>query len=212
MISAGEGDNTMRKTEADHLKKISTAFLKKHGYFDGYRSGTMTWTSGWSENKSSVGLEASTMNGESYLRIHYNQTDYGTDEKKNFDYKIPLTTTPCRYGGKRYWFTCPWYKSGKYCGRRVGTLYKDGDYFACRHCYDLTYDSRKLSGFAKGFGTIVSFPELDELREKVKRQYYRGRPTKAYQRYMRKEEKSDRSWIGMAAMLDRRTKKLGRGK
>jgi hypothetical protein len=212
MISADEGDNTMSKTEADNLKQISTAFLKKHDYFCGYRSGTMTWTNGWSGNKSSVGIETSTMNGENYLRIHYTQTDRDTDEKKEFDYKIPLTTTPCRYGGKRYWFTCPWYKNGKYCGRRVGTLYKDGDYFACRHCYDLTYDSRKLSGYAKSFGSIVSIPELEELQAKVKRQYYRGRPTKTYQRYLKKEEKSDRAWIGMAAMLDMRTKKLGRGR
>jgi hypothetical protein len=111
----------MSKSTADDTKKISTSFLKKHNYFCGWNSGTMTWTrSGmWGEHKSSVGIEVSTMHDDKYLRIHYTQTDRDTDEKKDFDYKIPLTTTPCRYGGVRYWFTCPWYKNGVYCGRRV---------------------------------------------------------------------------------------------
>jgi hypothetical protein len=34
----------MSKNEADDVKKISTSFLKKHDYFTGWRSGTMTWT------------------------------------------------------------------------------------------------------------------------------------------------------------------------
>lgn len=108
------------KTEADDLKKIETSFLKKHGYFCGWKSGTITWTNGWSENKSSVGIEVSVMDNENYFRIHYTQTDRDSGEKKDFDYRIPLTTTPCHFGGKRYWFICPWYKNGEYCGRRVG--------------------------------------------------------------------------------------------
>ena len=136
----------MGKTEADDVKKIHTSFLNKHGYFNGFRTGTITWTHGWSENKSSVSIQVFTFDEDNqYLNIQYTQTDNYSGEKKDFDYKIPLTTTPCRYGGKRYWFTCPWYKSGVYCGRRVGTLYKDGDYFACRHCYQLTYSSRKVN-------------------------------------------------------------------
>ncbi len=113
----------MSKTEADNLRKIETSFLKKHDYFCGYRSGTITWTNGWSGDKNSVGVSVSTGGDEEYLRIFYTQTDNNSGEKKDFDYKIPLTTTPCRYGGKRYWFICPWYKSGKYCGRRVGVPY-----------------------------------------------------------------------------------------
>jgi hypothetical protein len=126
----------MSKTEADGIKKISASFLKKNAYFTGWRSGTITWTrNGWGgEHKSSVGIEVSTMDGNGYLRIHYTQTDRDTNEKKDFDYKIPLTTTPCRYGGKRYWFICPMSKSGVYCGKRVSTLYKDGDFFCLCLC------------------------------------------------------------------------------
>ena len=173
----------MSKNEADDTKKIATSFLKKHDYFSGWRSGTITWTrSGWGgEHKSSVGIEVSVMNDENYLRIHYTQTDRDTGEKKDFDYKIPLTTTPCRYGGVRYWFTCPWYKSGNYCGKRVGTLYKDGDYFACRHCYDLTYSSRKVNRRYKLFGLfdVINLEDkAEKLEAKIKRPYYAGRPTR----------------------------------
>ena len=196
------GWNSRGKTEADDVKKISVSFLKKHGYFKGWLSGTMTWTrSGWGdEHKSSVGIEVSTLDGGNYLRIHYTQTDRDTEEKKDFDYKIPLTTTPCRYGGKRYWFICPWYKNGVYCGKRVGKLYKNGDYFACRHCYELTYSSRNQSGRYKGF---VSIPDIEEAEKEVKRYYYRGKPTRKYRRVMRLNEKFETGFIEMAARLDK---------
>lgn len=195
----------MSKTESDGLKKISTSFLKKHKYFEGFRGGTINWTSGWSENKSSVGINVSTLD-EKYLRIYYTQTDRYTEEKKDFDYKIPLTTTPCNYGGKRYWFTCPWFKNGNYCGKRVGVLYKDGDYFACRHCYNLTYSSRNLSGFSKRFGNVC-MPDVDKAREKVKIMYYKGKPTRKYLGYLKKDQRLENAFIGMAFMLDRKTKK-----
>jgi hypothetical protein len=173
------------KTEADSIKKIETSFLKKHGYFNWERSGTITWTSGWDKHESSVGVEVSLINGDGYLRIHYTQTDRDTNEKKDFDYKIPLTTTPCRYGGKRYWFICPWYKNGNYCGKRVGVLYKNGDYFACRHCYDLTYSSKKQnrrSAFFSLLNVIDKQDKAKKLEKNIKRPYYRGKPTEKQRR------------------------------
>lgn len=172
----------MSRNEADDAKKISTSFLKKYGYFHGWKSGTITWTrsGAWGEHKSSVGIEVSTLEGDGYLRIEYTQTEQG-GEKKSFDYKIPLTTTPCPYGGERYWFTCPWYKNGVYCGRRVGTLYKDGDYFACRHCYELTYSSQKVNRRYKMFhlfNVLTLEQKIEELRKQIKRPYYRGKPTR----------------------------------
>lgn len=197
----------MSKTESDELRKINTSFLKEHKYFQGeYKGGTITWTSGWSQNKNSVSIEVSTL--DSYLRIYYTQTDKYTQEKKDFDYKVPLTTTPCNYGGKRYWFICPLYKGGNYCGKRVGTLYKDGDYFGCRHCYDLTYSSRKLSGIQKVFGSISNI-EVEKAREKVKITHYKGRPTRNYLGYLKKVEKLDNALLGMAYTLNKAGEVVG---
>ena len=179
-----------KKTESDSLKKIQTWWLKKYGYLndDCRRSGSIKWTNNWSGTESSVSISVDIYHEDPHLQITYTQTDQD-GEKKNFDYKIPLTTTPCYYGGKRYWFICPWYASGIYCGRRVAVIYKAGDYFACRHCYNLTYNSRNLGGFFKAAGQTISAPELDTLREETKTEYYRGKMTKKYKRYLKKEEK-----------------------
>jgi hypothetical protein len=49
---------------------------------------------------------------------------------------IYLHTTPCGFGGVRWWFGCP------RCGRRCGKLYlRKGSVFLCRICHDLTYES-----------------------------------------------------------------------
>ena len=90
------------KTEADGLKKISVSFLNKKGFFRGSLSGTMTWTSGWDEHKNSVVLKFTLHGGrneEDYMRVYYTQTDRDTGEKKDFDYKISLTTTPLSLRG-----------------------------------------------------------------------------------------------------------------
>ena len=177
-----------KKEEADSLKKIQIWWLKKQSYLNGWASGTIKWTYGFSGNESSVGIEISTYSDESYLRIHYTQT--GQDgSKQDFDYKIPLTTTSCYFGGKRYWFICPWYANGKYCGRRVGVLYLGGKYFACRHCYKLTYNSRNLSGFSKVAGQVISAPDLDRLEAEIKREYYAGKMTRKYKAYLKKRDK-----------------------
>lgn len=196
----------MSKSEADGVKKISTSFLKRNGYFNGWRSGTITWTRGYDEHKSSVGIEVSTLNGNDYLRIYYTQTDNYSGEKKDFDYKIPLTTTPCRFGGKRYWFICPWCKNGVYCGKRVGTLYKDGDYFACRHCYDLTYSSRKVNRRYKMFhlfNVLTLEDKIEELYKQIKHPYYRGRPTRKQRQLEKLYEMSGENYERYSTLNDK---------
>lgn len=171
----------MGKTETDDVLKIRASFLRKHDYFSGWMSGTITWTSGYNENKSRVSVQVSTMNDEDYMRLQYTQTDYYSGEKKDFDYKIPLQKTPCHFGGNRYWFTCTLYKRGVYCGRRVAVLYKDGDWFGCRHCYELTYSSRNTNRryrYHPLFKAVDLETKVEELEKTIKRYTYRGRPTK----------------------------------
>lgn len=192
------------KTEADGLKKVSVSFLRRHQYFCGWRSGTIEWTSAWGD-KSSIGIVVATMQGQSHARFHYTQTD-SDGEKKKFDYQIPLVTTPCRYGGKRYWFQCPWYKGGVYCGRRVGVLYKDGDYFACRHCYNLTYNSRNENrnfSYAPLFDAIRIEDKIEKLSQQIKRPYYAGRPTKKQRKLETLYRRATLSY-GMFSRLNKR--------
>ncbi len=66
-----------------------------------------------------------------YYRCLNSPLNYGTDrqtgEKTDYDYRIPLATTPCNLGGVRWWFICAVSKNGVYCGRRVGKLYLPPD-------------------------------------------------------------------------------------
>lgn len=174
------------KEEADGLKKVEIWWLKKYGYLSGWKYGGIEWKNSWSDTKSSISITGSTMDGDNYIRFYYTQTDCN-GEKKEFDYKVYLITTPCHYGGKRYWFECPCYKNGVYCGRRVGVLYKNGDYFACRHCYNLTYSSQKANRKCKNyhlFYLLETSQKIDKLQDKIKRNYYAGKPTRKLKRLM----------------------------
>lgn len=180
--------NYSTKNKADDLLKIDVFWLKKNGYLHpyGYKSGGIQWTRGWSGDKNRISIEVNSMMGsdEKYLRLYYTRTG-ASGEKKDIDYKVPLATTPCNYGGYRYWFICPLSVNSKYCSKRVGTLYKSGDYFGCRHCYDLTYDSRNENRRYKMyplFSVILDRKKADELEAKIKRRSYGGRPTRKQKR------------------------------
>ena len=122
---------------------------------------------------------------EKYVRFYYTQTDNCTGEKKDFDYKVQLEETQCHFGGARFWFICPLYKNKKYCGRRVGVLYKDGDWFGCRHCYELTYTSRNVNrrySYYPLFRVIEIEQKIEKIEMKTHRRTYAGKPTKNQQK------------------------------
>ena len=75
------------------------------------------------------------------VHLVYTITKHDTGRKVDFDYPVRLTTSPLPWGGYRLWFICP----AVSCGRRVSVLYRPptGEYFACRHCYRLSYRSRQ---------------------------------------------------------------------
>ncbi len=65
---------------------------------------------------------------EDYLTLQYTY-----NKTENVSQKIYFTYTPCNYGEKRVWFSCP------FCGKRCAVIYSGGKHFACRACCDLTY-------------------------------------------------------------------------
>lgn len=196
----------MARDSAEQSNGISISWLKKQGCLptpSGFRSGTISWKLGMSENKSSVGYSIVIDDqNDSYMRLHYTQTDRFTNEKSDMDFKIELTTTPCNFGGKRYWFVCPLTKNGKYCGRRVGVVYSIGKYFGCRHCGNLGYLAQAESKRFRGL-TSVCIPDIDKAQAEVKRKYYKGKMTRKYKRFLEKERKFESNLIFMSAALDK---------
>lgn len=169
------------KTTVEQATQLSIFKLKEFGLLGGLCSSTLTWTRRPSGTKNSIGILVNTE--ELYVRVNYTITNRWTDEKSDYEYKISLTTTPCHFGGVRYWFICPLSRNGIYCGRRVGTLYlaSGGNYFGCRHCYDLSYESRnesRLGRFGQWGYILKADRQCEELYKSIKRWTWRGRPTR----------------------------------
>ncbi len=197
----------MTKSIAEQSNGLSIFWLKKHGYLNkgsSYQSGGITWTYGYSENKSSINFsiirnDLDTPEERAYINLRYTNTNRYSGEKDDMDYKIELTTTPCRYGGKRYWFICPLSKNGKYCGRRVGVIFGIGKWFGCRHCGNIAYSKQMEGGKYRWNG--VSIPDIERAEKEVKRYYYKGKPTRKYRRVLRLNDKFEEGLIGMMGKL-----------
>ena len=122
-----------------------------------------------------------------FVSIRYAAEDPSANPRE-LECEIPLVSTPCRFGGARFWFLCPVRADGHLCKNRVGVLYKDGDMFACRRCLNLTYKSSNLSGQDKAFGVIR--PDLMMAAQNPKNlRNYKGQPTKRHRRLIQMEDR-----------------------
>ena len=145
----GRWDWSNRDTVED-CKSISVFWLKKQGYLKKdiiSTSGGMRWTNSMGDYKGSIGFIIEMQEDRGQMRFQYTYTNPSNEEKEELDYFVNLVSTSCNYGNRRWWFICTTTNNGVYCGRRVGKLYlgSGGKFFACRHCYDLTYQSCKDS-------------------------------------------------------------------
>ena len=189
------------KTTVEQATQLNIFKLKEFGLLDGYAATTLSWKWRLSGRKTSIGIIADIEKAEPFIRVNYTTTDRNTDEKTDYNYKISLTTTPCNFGGVRYWFICPLSINGVYCGRRVGSLYlaPGRKYFGCRYCHDLSYESRNESRLGR-FGnigyTIVAERKIEELYSQIKRWTWRGKPTRKARKLNAIQAKRDLSESG----------------
>lgn len=182
--------NTVEECRTLDINRWSREGLLRPGLY-------FSWA--WKDDQGSVkaSIEVRTLPGA--VELAYTVTPRG-GEPQEIRYQVPLTYTPCNYGGERPWFVCP----GKGCGRRVGKLYLGGTYFLCRHCHDLAYESqredratrflrkaqkirRQLGGHP---GLVYPFPEKPK-----------GMHWKTYYRLKFEAEKAE--WASWAALQER---------
>jgi hypothetical protein len=132
----GSGRRYDKKTTVEDCRALDICVLHpgRIRQREASHAGVLTWRDADGEGSGSVGFGLQTEAGASWLRLHY--TVRGDTP---VHYRVQLETTPVHFGGERWWFLCP--AAG--CGRRVRKLYlgPSGTYFACRHCYNLTYAS-----------------------------------------------------------------------
>lgn len=176
----------MSKTTCESIQRITMRFLKQRHYLqDGWIGGSIHWTSAYGK-ETSAGIRMDIRDGFGHLQLTYTISGW-SDEKTDMDYRVEVVSTPCYFGGRRYWFICPLMRNGVACYRRIGVLYLGGKYFGCRRCYDLAYKSQKEthSGPWSVFGKCL-FSGLEEREDAMRVKYWRGRPTKRYRRLLRK--------------------------
>lgn len=183
------------KTTVEDSLKLSIFRLKEWNLlecFDCYT--TVTWTSSLLGTKNTVGLHVyAGKRDEPYISLQYTHTNHNGESERYF-YNVIMATTVCNFGGVRYWFICPLNN----CGRKVAKLYKPlGEkYFGCRHCYDLSYESRNECRLARfgGIGYLIKAErQYEELYKSIERWTWRGKPTRKARKLHLLEKKMEQS-------------------
>ena len=87
--------------------------------------------------------------------------------------KIPLCTTPCFFGGWRYWFECS-------CRRRVGILYLLNRRFYCRACGNLAYPLQQANHMGRWKMFYKALQSLNWMQkiEHTRTKFWKGALTK----------------------------------
>lgn len=172
----------MSKTIKEDCRAISIYEFNKWGSLkNDYYTGFVVWSNNYQEE---VGRINYTINKtEMNIELDYKIRKPGEEDWNKINYTIPITKTSCHYGNNRYWFVCPMYKRGLYCGKRVAKMYLSpyNNYFVCRNCLNLSYQSRN-ENYNGVYGPIKKVFDIEEKIEKLEREikiYHRnGRPTK----------------------------------
>ncbi len=191
IVNMGREHSWNKKNVVDNYQRIDLAQIKlNYSYNDMAIS--------WGENREcSIGLVLDTE--QMTARFRYKQINKLKNTSEDFDYTFPLDSTPCHFGGKRYWFKCQAIAlNGTTCNRRVRVLLNGGKFYVCRHCLNLSYKSRQkityrnpeLKAMNDYFDALMLMEKLSE----PKRKYYRGLPSKSFARYCNKLEKAALSY------------------
>jgi hypothetical protein len=134
-IGSGAWCRVNTKDTTDENLDFDIRVLHRDGSLAPGQIGSYSWTY---NGEPSGSIQYRVEHGRIVLVYSYRMND---GEWERIEDPVTLTYTRCNYGGVRPWFICP--SSG--CGRRVALLYSAGRYFACRHCYDLVYQSQRES-------------------------------------------------------------------
>jgi hypothetical protein len=186
------GNISMTRDTIESTRRLEFSRLKELGFLpkpSGYKSGNITWRSS-GERVADIDLEVSTEN-PAYIRLKYKckKSWEPESEYRSYDYQFSLENIACHFGGYRWYVRCGLSKNGIPCNRRVRALYAVGDYFGCRHCADLTYESCNENKKYRGLGYLF---DIDDLEASVKRKFYAGKPTRKYRKLLRMERQFDR--------------------
>jgi len=129
-----------RKLTVEESVVLDSAWMAREQAFDpdGIPLAAMVWRDGRTDDALAT-VEYRVRTRERLLWL----THAALDEIETQTYALRLSTTDLSWGGKRWWFHCPLVRDNVACDARAAKLYlpPGARYFACRKCYDLTYES-----------------------------------------------------------------------
>jgi hypothetical protein len=113
----------------DIRKMVRNDCVKPRNYF-GWQ-----WTNEAGEKVASVSCAVN--EHASQLTVSYSWWRHDESERQEVKRHIWLISTPCNYGGVRWWFSCPC------CQRRAAVLYIMGGALRCARCGRVSYASQR---------------------------------------------------------------------
>ncbi len=161
---------------------LNISDLKKWGYLENNRivSGTIS-TSRGGEVIASWNISSTMQEQSGIVKLSYSTNG------ELITYPVELISMPTNIGkGIRWYFICP------STGKRAMKLYKgySSKYFQHREAYNMYYKSQLLSRIVRqwdksSFGIGCKLDNLyEEFYKKYRKKYYKGKPTKAYQKIL----------------------------
>lgn len=172
-------------------RRIELSWLRKHNYLPsggGIRAVNLQWSQNGEPN-GNINITVDTTDSFPSITFDYKTKNYweSEDEWKPMNYSFGLEKLPCRYGGFKWFVRCGLSRGGIYCGKRVRILYNVAGYYGCRTCANLTYESCNEGKRFRGgvFGFLSKQWKAEELLETIPTQYYRGKPTRKYRKYLK---------------------------
>ena len=162
----------------DEVLKISTTFLKKHGYFgkEQIKTGVITWSRNGNKY-ASISIKANTTGTRHFIELDYKYNDVP------IRYRIYIEYVPSNLGiGNIPYFICP--KTKKKC--RV--LYQVSNYFLHRTAFKYPmYETQTQSKYWRflnnTFGADFQLEKLyEQLYSKHFQTHYNGKETKRYKK------------------------------
>jgi hypothetical protein len=166
-------------------KRVSIFWLRKNNYLkdDGsHYYGGISWSSD-GKPTGDIRFEIDFIDANRpYINFIYRvkQQYEPVENYRDINYRFSLESIPCHFGGKRWFFRCELYKSGRYCG----------------HCAELSYDScNENRHYGDVLGILGKSWKAEEYYATLKRTHYRGKPTRKYRKYLKLNSISDSQWI-----------------
>ncbi len=181
----GAGRPAFRPCDAHHLS-LDVRRLAREGLLG--RSGWSGWT--WRRDGEQVGSIGLHIDVGRSVRFDFTQTRQG--EPRQVSVTAWLDSTPCTYGGSRWWWRCP------SCSRRCARLFIVTGGLGCLRCLRMSHLSQRLSAIDRSWRRTQRAEAALGIGDSGKRRLHQRTRERLHDALWREEEFRDAA-VGVAS-------------